>query len=67
MEKKKGYILMETLSAAFVGKLGENITMEVGLLFCISNMRLLSMPRTYFQDVSLKNKLLIKNLFLLLG
>lgn len=33
-------------------------------MFCISNKRLLSMQRTNFQNISLKSKLLIKNLFL---
>lgn len=58
---------MESLSAAFVGKLEGSITMKASLLFCISNNRLLSMQGTDFQDVSLKNKLSIKNPFLPLG
>lgn len=61
--KKKVYILMETLSAAFVGKLARSITMNLAFCFCISNKRLLSMRGTYFQNVSLQSKLLIKNLF----
>lgn len=63
---------METLSAAFGGEIGReyyNYYNEIFciLKFCISNKRLFSMQGTYFQNASLKSKLLTKNPFLPLG
>lgn len=58
---------METLSAAFGGEIGREYYNYYNEKFCISNKRLLSMQGTYFQNASLKSKLLTKNPFLPLG